>query len=226
MNELEAKVGRLQKYLRTIRKVAGWTVEELGERIGVTKQTITNIENGKVRLTKTQYLAIRGVLDFEISHNKENTVLPLIVDILINGNSSNEQLNNEKISSSIEAIAASAYGGITGASLGVVASALLGPLGVATGVIAGSTIGGLAHLGIKNKNSVKRSCNTEDREINDFIQIDEEEQDFMDNEEWHEMYAEDYGAVTYDEDKIFEKIAREVDYNIGILCEELEQSKS
>lgn len=36
MNEIE----RLQDNLLLIRRAAGWTAEELGDRIGVTRQTI------------------------------------------------------------------------------------------------------------------------------------------------------------------------------------------
>ena len=40
MNEIE----RMQKYLQLIRRAVGWSAEEFGERIGVTRQTINNIE--------------------------------------------------------------------------------------------------------------------------------------------------------------------------------------
>ena len=41
------QVERLQENLATLRKLAGWTAEELGDKIGVTKQTISNWENYK-----------------------------------------------------------------------------------------------------------------------------------------------------------------------------------
>lgn len=40
MNEIE----RMQKYLLLIRRTVGWSAEEFCERIGVTRQTINNIE--------------------------------------------------------------------------------------------------------------------------------------------------------------------------------------
>ena len=49
---------KLQKYLPLIRNAAGWTAEELGNKIGVTKQTISNLENQKTKMSKTQYLEI------------------------------------------------------------------------------------------------------------------------------------------------------------------------
>lgn len=50
MNEIE----RLQEHLLLIRRAVGWTAEEFGERIGVTRQTINNLEarprgNGNVK---------------------------------------------------------------------------------------------------------------------------------------------------------------------------------
>ena len=34
---------RMQEYLLLIRRTVGWTAEEFGEKIGVTRQTINNI---------------------------------------------------------------------------------------------------------------------------------------------------------------------------------------
>ena len=45
---------RMQKNLLLIRRTVGWTAEAFGERIGVTRQTINNIEAGRNKLTKTQ----------------------------------------------------------------------------------------------------------------------------------------------------------------------------
>lgn len=73
MDVSEKKILKLQKNLPIIRNLAGWTAEDLGNHIGVSRQTITNIEKSDtLSMTKTQYIAIRAVLDFEIeqSHNK------------------------------------------------------------------------------------------------------------------------------------------------------------
>ena len=59
----DEKRARFQKYLTLIRKVVGWSEEELGESIGVTRQTINNIEKERSSLTKTQYIAIRAILN-------------------------------------------------------------------------------------------------------------------------------------------------------------------
>jgi len=61
LKERERQIKRLQQNLSSIRKIAGWTAEVLGEKIGVTKQTISNLENRKSAMNFTQYIAIRSV---------------------------------------------------------------------------------------------------------------------------------------------------------------------
>lgn len=79
----EQRLSNLQNNLATIRKVAGWTSDRLGEEIGVTRQTISNLEKNRTPLTKTQYLAIRAVLNQEILAENNSalaTVLKTLVD--------------------------------------------------------------------------------------------------------------------------------------------------
>lgn len=83
MKEIE----RLQQYLLLIRRCVGWTATEFGDRIGVTRQTINNLESNntkKFRLSKTQYLAIRKVLEDEIVASPDDTeMLQTILEILV-----------------------------------------------------------------------------------------------------------------------------------------------
>ncbi len=85
---------RFQDNLLLIRSAIGWTAKEFGERIGVTRQTINNLEtkpkNGKRRatLTKTQYIAMRAVVDTEMTKSEKSgnklemleTILEVLVD--------------------------------------------------------------------------------------------------------------------------------------------------
>ena len=82
-NERQLQINRLQQNLSSIRKIAGWSAETLGNKIGVTKQTISNLENKKTPMTFTQYIAIRAVLDAEIETNKDNEALPKVISILL-----------------------------------------------------------------------------------------------------------------------------------------------
>lgn len=82
-NERQLQINRLQQNLSSIRKIAGWSAETLGNKIGVTKQTISNLENKKTPMTFTQYIAIRAVLDAETETNKDNEALPKVISILL-----------------------------------------------------------------------------------------------------------------------------------------------
>ena len=83
ISEREKNIRRLQQNLSVIRKVTGWTIEQMGNKIGVTKQTISNLENGRTPMNFTQYIAIRAILDCEIETNTTNEVLVRVVSILL-----------------------------------------------------------------------------------------------------------------------------------------------
>lgn len=142
------EIAKLQTNLSAIRQIAGWTAENLGNHIGVTKQTISNLENGKTLMTLTQYIAIRAVLDHEIQKRPKDNLLGKIVDVLLNksDNLTEVQTNNLKI------LAASAKGGLAKpALLALCASILGGP--VATGaVLVGSALPWLSKLFDDEKN--------------------------------------------------------------------------
>lgn len=74
------KIQRMQDNLLLLRRIVGWSAEEMGQKIGVTRQTINSIESGRYKLTKTQYLAIRYVLNEEIIKNIEET--KMLADVI------------------------------------------------------------------------------------------------------------------------------------------------
>lgn len=113
----QKQINRLQENLSSIRKIAGWTAEVLGNKIGVTKQTISNLENSKTPMNFTQYIAIRSVLDAEIEQNKENKVLPQVIAILLDSDDELDSDEYEEIQKSVETVSAVASGGIKGAAL-------------------------------------------------------------------------------------------------------------
>lgn len=77
------KIDRLQKNLATLRKIAGWSAEDLADMIGVTRQTIVNLENNRnYRMTKMQYIAIRAVMEAEVE-DSNNSTLGQVINILI-----------------------------------------------------------------------------------------------------------------------------------------------
>jgi DNA-binding XRE family transcriptional regulator len=129
-------ISRLQHNLSAIRKIAGWTTEQMGEKIGVSKQTISNLENEKNPMNFTQYIAIRSVLDYEVETNPENDVLPKVMHILLDSNDD----EYEEYKDSVNLIAASAAGGATIGSLGTVLSTLVPIAGLAIPIVANCTI--------------------------------------------------------------------------------------
>lgn len=152
-NNKQKQINRLQDNLSAIRKIAGWTAEDLGERIGVTKQTISNLENKKTPMNLTQYIAIRSVLDFEIASNKENTVLPQVVTILLDKADELDEKVYKKIKEAVSAVSVSAAGGIAGITLASIFAGLLAPIGIlGAGIIAplGAVAGGDSILVKKN----------------------------------------------------------------------------
>jgi len=140
MKEREIQVKRLQNNLSAIRKIAGWTAEVLGDKIGVTKQTISNLENKKTPMNFTQYIAIRSVLDYEISNNKENEVLPKVVALLLDCEDELDESDYSKVQEVVGTVAATAAGGTSTDKLDTVFDVLMKSLPFVVPII-GTIIG-------------------------------------------------------------------------------------
>jgi transcriptional regulator with XRE-family HTH domain len=110
MNEIE----RLQEYLLLIRRAAGWTAEDFGERIGVTRQTINNLEAKRNKLNKTQYIAMRAVLDAEIADSPEDTeMLRCLLDVFIDNPEKYDKKDRETLLSKANMLTPSILAGTT-----------------------------------------------------------------------------------------------------------------
>lgn len=59
-------VERMQNYLGALRKSLGWTAAEVGEKLGVSRQMISTLENHFHKMTKMQYLAVCKIVEDEI----------------------------------------------------------------------------------------------------------------------------------------------------------------
>ncbi|KXB63512.1 helix-turn-helix transcriptional regulator [Olsenella sp. DNF00959] len=90
---VEEEIAKLQDNLPLIRNAGGWSAEEFGDMIGVTKQTVRNLETKKTRLSKTQYIAIRAVLDYELEERPDDQLLASAVNLSMN---SDDLLEPEK----------------------------------------------------------------------------------------------------------------------------------
>lgn len=139
---------RMQENLLLIRRTVGWTAEEFGEKIGVTRQTINNIENGRNRLKKTQYIAMRSVLDAEMIHKPEETeMLKVLLDVLVDRPENYSEESRCELLAKANMMAPSILAGTTtradvskewikaaGAVVG--AGVLMGPLSIGAGIAA------------------------------------------------------------------------------------------
>lgn len=139
---------RMQKNLLLIRRAVGWTAEEFGEKIGVTRQTINNIESGRNKLTKTQYIAMRSVLDAEMVQNPEDTeMLKVLLDVLVDRPNNYSEDHCNELLAKANMMTPSILAGTTsradvskewikaaGAVVG--AGVLMGPLGIGAGIAA------------------------------------------------------------------------------------------
>ena len=80
----DKEIERFQSKLQTIRKAAGWSAEKLGEKTGLSRQNINNLENNRYQLTKSTYMLMRFVLDAEIeAHPDETEMLKVILDAFV-----------------------------------------------------------------------------------------------------------------------------------------------
>ncbi len=146
-NDRERKIKILQQNLSSIRKIAGWTAEQMGDKIGVTKQTISNLENNKTPMNFTQYIAIRAVLDCEVEEHPENEALAQAIDILLNHADELDDESYEKIKTNIDTVAAAAAGGIAGAALTSVFSGMVLPVAKVAGLTLLGPVGGAIGIG-------------------------------------------------------------------------------
>lgn len=106
MNEMtQARIDFLQEHLPAIRKLFGWSATVLGNKIGVTKQTISNLENKKTEMTKTQYIAVRAVMEYEIRNGNDSTYLLEIAAALLDLDSLSD-IEQKRISEALAFVSA------------------------------------------------------------------------------------------------------------------------
>lgn len=118
----------LQDNLKSIREILTWTSEDLGNLIGVTKQTISNLETKNSKLTKLHYIAIRTVVDFEIEKLKSTDSdraerAEMLLEVL--SKAEEENLAFDEISQASKLIVSSKSAAIAGKIIGALVPILL-----------------------------------------------------------------------------------------------------
>ncbi|WP_312247860.1 helix-turn-helix transcriptional regulator [Streptococcus parasuis] len=111
----------LQDNLKSIREILNWTSADLGNLIGVTKQTISNLETKNNKLTKLHYIAIRTVVDFEIEKLKSTDSdraerACMLLEVL--SKAEEENLDFDEISQASKLIVSSTSAAIAGTIIG------------------------------------------------------------------------------------------------------------
>lgn len=140
------EIKRLQKVLLLVRRSVGWTAEEFGQRIGVTRQTINNLESGRNNLTKTQYIAMRSVLDAEIAKFPDETeMLRFILDAFVDRPENYAKEDREQILSKANLLAPAI---LAGASSRKDVSKEWMAVTASIGVITGAMVAGLIGIGL------------------------------------------------------------------------------
>ncbi len=86
----------MQVSLKQIRQVLGFGVQEFGDLIGLTRQTVNNLETQKNRMSSIQYIAVCAIIDNYITDKPE--LLPILSTILC----SNENNHRSNVFETIE----------------------------------------------------------------------------------------------------------------------------
>ena len=128
-----SKIDKLQENLSVLRKVAGWSAEDLAEMIGVTRQTVVNLENRNgYKMTKIQYIAIRAILEAEVE-NSNNATLGRAIELLIDTENISDE-SKQEIQRTVIATTSNLghRAGSAAAGIAIVAAlgAVLGTLGI------------------------------------------------------------------------------------------------
>lgn len=117
-------VERLRENLPEIRKIAGWSGEELGGMLGLSRQSISKLETGLSTITVAQYIAIRHLLDAWMAFHPENKTLPRVITLLLDDRRI-WGAEYTKLQRVVKTIAATATGGAEQAAIDAIAKVLL-----------------------------------------------------------------------------------------------------
>ena len=82
---MSGEIQRLQAGLPTIRKMIGINATYLSNALNVTRQSISNLETGKNKMTMTQYIAIRSIISHRIAQWVGNMEISVTLYSLIDG---------------------------------------------------------------------------------------------------------------------------------------------
>ncbi len=103
---IEQRCERLRDILLYIRRILGWSAVKLGEKLGVSRQSINKIESGKSSLSKTEYLLLRRVLDDEIAAtDNEHAMLSVVLEVLVDHPEKYQQEERDEVFAKMKLVA-------------------------------------------------------------------------------------------------------------------------
>ncbi len=80
---LSKEIEIMQEHLQELRKIAGWSSDELGQKLGMTRQAINALEKKRhTTMSQVQYLALIHLFTSECANNKNNKALSTVLNIL------------------------------------------------------------------------------------------------------------------------------------------------
>lgn len=173
-DKLKIEMQIMQDNLCDLRKIAGWTAEVLAGKLGITKQTISNIENQKVKISTIQYIAIRSIFECELASNHSNTTLRKVMNVLFQAMPPIYASRKEDIRAAMISIASISTAGLSGLQLHSSATALLAPLGSAAIQMNNN------HTGEPSLKWLQRHLNSS--EVDDFQDTDVAEEETDEND--------------------------------------------
>ena len=139
-------------------------MEQLGGRIGVTKQTISNLERGNPKMTKLQYIVLRSIFESEANEgdNEEKEDLLKILNLVCDIDPEiSEDRRNEALNAATVVAGATASGVATARTIKVLTGSLAfvglaAAVPAAVPVIAGLATGSWLTKMLREKNTEEK----------------------------------------------------------------------
>ena len=120
----------LQQNLTSLRLIAGWSVDELATKIGLSRTAVYNLESGTTKLSTTQYMAIMFRFTQEIEKNN-NELLEKVLETLLSDDV--DYIKKQSgIQEALKVVAASAAAGIAITTLIPLTGGLFSAIGIGT----------------------------------------------------------------------------------------------
>ncbi len=151
MENNDREIQELQNNLEMLRKLFGWTAEQLGDRLGITKQSVLNLEKGPdkgVKMSKIQYIAIRAIFEAEANERsgEEKENLLTVLGLVFNDNPEITSEQRDKVLDTANVISSATVTGNKDSAVRTM-SAALATFGVAAGAVVAPVAGGAVVAG-------------------------------------------------------------------------------